>query len=157
MLVNKKMILIATLTAVALLAFTYGTYAYLSEQATIEDSRITPGNISIELLEMTLPTGGDTPVPQSEPIHIMPGAEVSKRVSVKNTGTLPTYVRIKIAPSVMLAEDAAERADEVDLSLIRLNVNSRLTKRGLTVDASTVTAAPPEGGKPEEPPEASGK
>ncbi|MDD7652345.1 MAG: AI-2E family transporter [Candidatus Faecousia sp.] len=42
-------------------------------------------------------------------------------------------------------------------SLIRLNVNSRLTKRGLTVDASTVTAAPPEGGKPEETPEASGK
>lgn len=96
----KKKILLLTAVVVCLSIAVGGTLAYFTAEDTAHNI-ITSGGVSIELVEQTkgeddvlvdFPAGG---------LHgIMPGADVSKIVSVKNTGEHEVWVRVQLQPKI---------------------------------------------------------
>lgn len=97
-----------------------GTLAYFTSEDTATNV-ITAGDIEIELQEMALSEDEETIVPfKNNQIGIMPGTEVSKIVSVKNSGSQSAYVRIKLDKAIVLEDGSSE---DVDLSLIEYDIN----------------------------------
>ena len=110
---KKKMMVIAAIV-ICLSILAAGTLAYFTDEALVHNV-ITSGGIDIELVEMT-----DQDVPFEDVSGVMPGAEVSKIVTVKNTGPSEAWVRVKVEKAIELAEGVA---GEVDLSLIVLDID----------------------------------
>ena len=52
----------------------------------------------------------------------MPGCEVSKIVEVKNTGSQPAYVRLRVTKEIKLS---GQTEGEADLSLVTFDLNSQ--------------------------------
>lgn len=96
----------------------YGTIAYFTAEDTATNV-ITTGNIRIELEETTVSETGEL-VPFKDLTGVMPGADVSKIVQVKNTGSQPAYVRIRMEKVITLAEGAS---GEADASLLSCDLN----------------------------------
>ena len=111
----KRKILVCALIIGVFAVSALGTLAYFTSEDTATNV-VTAGNVKIELKENALSEDGETLVPfENDQIGIMPGTEVSKIVTVKNTGDQPAFIRIKLAKNIILAED---KTDETDLSLI---------------------------------------
>lgn len=91
----KRRILILFLILAILSLVSAGTYAYY---ITLQPARnvITTGGIQFELLE----TDGNGAAFPDTPMVILPGDVVGKEVTVKNTGSHPMYLRIKLTPGV---------------------------------------------------------
>lgn len=117
----KQKIMIGAMFAVCLSIFTYGTNAFFTAEEQVHNV-ITTGNIDIELVEMAIPEDGGDPVPFENVTGVVPGEEVSKIVTVKNTGEQPAYVRIKLNKAISLADDIK---GEADLSLISCDLNTK--------------------------------
>ena len=105
---------IVTLCIVALLialaaAGTYSNSVYIQTTRNV----ITSGGVDIALLEHT---ADGTPYPK-DPVVIMPGDVVSKRVSVENTGSSPAYLRVMLTPGVNDANLSAADCIQMDLDL----------------------------------------
>ena len=116
----KRKILVCALIIGVLAVSALGTLAYFTSEDTATNV-VTAGNVKIELKENALSEDGETLVPfENDQIGIMPGTEVSKIVTVKNTGDQPAFIRIKLAKNIILAED---KTDETDLSLITCDLN----------------------------------
>lgn len=79
---------------------------------------ITSGNIEIELIEMMESEEGL--IPFEDQTGVMPGAEISKIVTVKNTGGQPAYIRVSVDKSIILADGTT---DGVDLTLVSCDFN----------------------------------
>ena len=116
----KKRLLAVALAVVCLSLAAYGTVAYFTAED-IAANVITAGNIRIELQETAVPESGGDPVPFEDLIGVMPGAEVSKIVEVKNTGDKTAYIRIRLEKNLTLAEG---RTGEPDINLIGLNIDT---------------------------------
>lgn len=114
----KRKLLAAAAAAICLSIAAYGTVSYFTAEDTAVNV-ITAGNIRIELLETTIPEGGE-PVPFEDVIGVMPGTEVSKIVEVRNVGDKTAYVRIQLEKALTLAE---VYEGEIDLSLISFNLS----------------------------------
>ena len=115
---QKLMALSAVVIVAALSA--YGSIAYFTAEDTARNV-ITAGNVKIELQEKMLTPEGEKTVPFEDPLDVMPGCEVSKIVTVKNTGGQPAWVRVSVEKAVVLAEGVE---GEVDLSLVSFNLNT---------------------------------
>ena len=116
----KKRLLAVALAVVCLSLAAYGTVAYFTAED-IAANVITAGNIRIELQETAVPESGGDPVPFEDLIGVMPGAEVSKIVEVKNAGDKTAYIRIRLEKNLTLAEG---RTGEPDINLIGLNIDT---------------------------------
>ncbi len=116
----KKRLLAVALAVVCLSLAAYGTVAYFTAEDTAAHV-ITAGNIRIELQETAAPESGGDPVPFEDLIGVMPGAEVSKIVEVKNTGDKTAYIRIRLEKDLTLAEG---RTGETDINLVGLNIDT---------------------------------
>lgn len=116
----KRKLLAAALAVSCLSLAAYRTVAYFTAEDTVTNV-ITAGNVRIELQETAIPEDGGAPVPFEDVIGVMPGAEVSKIVEVKNTGDKTAYIRIRLEKEVTLAEGAA---GETDPGLIGLNIDT---------------------------------
>lgn len=117
----KRKVLLCSIVAVLVAVAAHGTLAYFTAEDTAINV-VTAGNIKIELREMAIPDGGGDPIPfENNQIGIMPGTEVSKIVTVKNTGEQPAYIRIKSDKSIILEEG---NKSAVDLSLIECDFNT---------------------------------
>lgn len=118
----RKRIAFAALVALSLALFiTSGTLAYFSDDAKA-DNVITTGGVDIELKEMAIPEDGGDPVPFEDREGVMPGMEISKIVTVVNTGESPAYVRVKVGKEIVLSNGSSEN---VDSSLIYYNTNTK--------------------------------
>lgn len=115
---KKRIIVIALIVALAVLAVG-GTSAYFTAQSTATNV-ITAGSVKIDLVEMSIPADGGDPVPFENVDGVMPGASVSKIVTVKNTGDNAAWVRVSVEKAIAL-KDGAE--GEVDLSLVSFDLN----------------------------------
>ena len=116
---KRKMTICALLIACLTLAG-LSTYAYFTDDATARNV-ITAGNLKIELQEMSIPVDGGDPVAFEDVVGVMPGEDVSKIVSVKNTGDKPAYVRVSVDKVLTLAEGVEGTPDQ---SLVTCDFNT---------------------------------
>lgn len=117
----KKKLLILSLIVACLAIIASGTLAYFTAEDTAHNV-ITSGGVDITLEEWAEdPDGGETLIPFENVTGVMPGAEVSKIVTVKNTGASDAWIRVKADVSITLAEGVT---GEVDLSLLKIDYNT---------------------------------
>ena len=111
----KKRILTLSLLAVCLSLIIGGTLAYYTSSE-IARNVITSGNIKIELIE----TDAEGK-PFEDVSGVMPGAEVDKIVTVKNTADNACWVRISVEKEILLSK---EKSGTPDLSLLKIDFNT---------------------------------
>ena len=116
----KRKITVCALLIGCLSILAYGTMAYFTAEKTATNV-ITSGNINIELKEMAIPEEGGDLVPFQDKTGVMPGAKISKIVSIKNIGGQSAYVRIQLDKFITLAEGIT---GEADLSLVTMDINT---------------------------------
>ena len=99
----KKWKIVALCTVLACLSIVAsGTLAYFTAQETAHNV-ITSGGVDIQLHEFS-ERGNEELVPWQDVDGVMPGAEISKIVTVENTGASDAWVRIKVEKTVYLAD-----------------------------------------------------
>lgn len=97
---KKKIAAVVVLVALAVMSIS-GTMAYFTAD-NIATNVITSGNIKIDLVEMEKTSDGEL-VPFENKDGVMPGDQISKIVTVKNTGDNPAYIRVAVSQIVTLA------------------------------------------------------
>ena len=120
---KKKLIITCVTLIVTILSFFYSTLAYFTDSASSRYDGITAGSASVQIVDVTYPYGSNTPVAPGTAMRIMPGYEVSKTLTAKNTGSLPLYIRVQLHAEITLAENARGREAEIDLSLVSYDIN----------------------------------
>lgn len=110
----KKRILMLSLLAVCLSLCIGGTLAYYSSSE-IARNVITAGNIKIELIE----TDGEGN-PFQDVSGVLPGMDIDKVVTVKNTGDNACWVRIAVEKEILLDKGVE---GEPDVSVIGIDFN----------------------------------
>lgn len=109
---KRRIPIIALMLAVIVIAASaYATVAYFTASDKVTNV-ITAGNVKIELNEMMTAEDGDTLVPFENKTGIMPGTEVSKIVTVKNTGNNAAYIRIGVKSLIYKTTDGELLIDE---------------------------------------------
>ena len=126
---KKKVFVTAALIAI-LAIIAGGTNAYFSQDARARNV-ITMGSIAIELHEDRIDpeTGEVVPYETETPVEVMPGAEVSKIVTVENTGKAPAWIRISVTKRIELAEGKTPGEGEPDTDLITLDIGDSWTEQ----------------------------
>lgn len=112
------------LALLVIAASAYVTLAYFTADDQVTNV-ITAGNVKIELCEMMTTENGDALVPFEDVSGVMPGTEVSKIVTVKNTGNNAAYVRVSVNSLIKDANDIEDEllTDRLD-SYIELDINT---------------------------------
>ena len=114
----KKWKIVALCTVLACLSIVAsGTLAYFTAQETAHNV-ITSGGIDIALIEKA--DTGDGLVDFEDMDGVMPGAVVSKEVTVKNTGASAAWVRVSVTKTITLANKEVIPNPEV----MKLNINT---------------------------------
>lgn len=115
----KKWKIIALSTVLACLSIVAsGTLAYFTASETAHNV-ITSGGVAIQLHEFS-ERGNEELVPWQDVDGVMPGAEISKIVTVENTGASDAWVRVKVDKTITLARGVQGTPD---LSLVVLDIN----------------------------------
>lgn len=118
---KKKLFLSAGLTICAAIAAT-GTLAYFTAEDTAHNV-ITSGYIDIELEEWSEPPSKNNDgIPFENVSGVMPGAEISKIVTVKNIGNADAFIRIKVDLDVALASNVSGTPN---LNLVYIDYNTK--------------------------------
>ena len=121
---TKAKIIVTCITmALTVSSFFYSTLAYFTDMVSSSNGSIATGVASVDLIDVTYPYGSDTAVPPGTAIRIMPGHEISKTLSARNSGDLPLYVRVQVRSDSTLASNARGRENEIDLSLVSYDIN----------------------------------
>lgn len=116
----RKKILLAAAVAICLAVGTSGTLAYFTSENTAHNV-ITSGGVNIEVVEKTQDKSGAlVDFPKEGMKGVMPGTDVSKIVSVKNTGESEAWIRVQV-------ESKIKAADGADLPLTIEKVGSVMT------------------------------
>ena len=116
----KKWKIVALCTVLACLSIVAsGTLAYFTAQETAHNV-ITSGGVAIQLIEQTRNEDGSLG-PWENMEDVMPGAVVSKEVTVKNTGVSAAWVRVSVTKTITLARGVQGTPDP---SLLELNINT---------------------------------
>lgn len=98
----KKKLLSVTVVAICLAVLGYGTAAYVTDEVRAHNV-ITSGGIGIELVEKTVENGAEVDFPTDGISGVMPGTEVAKIVTVKNTDSGDAWLRVKVESSIQSA------------------------------------------------------
>lgn len=112
----KRRLLAGAVIVICLSLLAYGTLAFFTAEGTARNV-ITSGEIDIELLEWA-DEEKTTPFPEDGVSGVMPGAEVTKIVEVKNTGSNDAYIRVKVEKQILLSEGVE---GEPDSGLMKLD------------------------------------
>ncbi len=126
--IKKKVFVVALLIAM-LAIIAGGTNAYFTKDARARNV-ITMGSIAIELHEDRIDpeTGETVPYETETPVEVIPGDEVSKIVTVENTGEAPAWIRIQVTKRIELEEGRTPGEGEPDTDLIVLNIDKAWTE-----------------------------
>lgn len=111
---KRRIFILATLLVCLALAAT-GTLAYFNADAQVHHV-ITSGNIAIDLIEQKQLADGSL-VPYTDPVDVMPGTDVSKIVTVQNTGVSDAWIRVAVDSAVMFQTPANTAPQEGDIVL----------------------------------------
>lgn len=111
----KKRLLVLSVLAVCLSLLIGSTLAYFTVSEKTRNV-ITAGNIKIEIIE-TDAKG----IPFKNVSGVMPGAEVEKVVTMKNTSDNACWVRFSVEKEITLSE---EKSGTPDLSLLKIDFNT---------------------------------
>ena len=103
---TRSIISVIALIVITVILFSAQTVAYFSDKVKTNEVAITAGNLDIELFEMM--ESGNGQVVYQDPLRVMPATAVSKIVTVKNTGSLPVYVRIRIDKKIETANEVPD-------------------------------------------------
>lgn len=99
---------------ISVVLFSAQTYAYFTDSETSENNTIKAGNLKMEII----PAGEMGALTTAA---FMPGTEVDRSVSIKNTGSLPAYIRVKIDISITSDNSVpANWKDYVDFNITDL-------------------------------------
>lgn len=120
---KAKIIAMCVTLALTVSSFFYSTLAYFTDSVSSSNGTLATGEASVDIIDVTYPYGSDTAVPPGTAIRIMPGHEISKTLTAKNSGSLPLYVRVQVRSDITLASNAQGRESEIDLSLVSYNIN----------------------------------
>ena len=116
----KSLAVVLCMTAV-IATVASGTSAFFTEEERAHNV-ITTGNVDIDLIEMADLDGDGKGDVQFEDVKgVTPGEEVSKIVTVENTGSQPAYVRILVDKTITLKDNPTEKEDE---SLVECDINT---------------------------------
>ena len=100
----KKKILLVTAVVICLAIAATGTLAYFTAED-MAHNVITSGGVNIELVEKTEGEDGTlVDFPDEGVKGVMPGTDVSKIVSVKNTGESEAWIRVKVEATIKAAD-----------------------------------------------------
>ena len=88
-----------SLAVVTTVLYSARSLAYFTDTSASKGNRIEAGIVNIDLVEM-MDDGNGGLTSYTDPVQVLPSATVSKVVSVKNTGDLPVYIRIKLEKTV---------------------------------------------------------
>lgn len=103
----KKKILLVTAVVICLAIAATGTLAYFTAEDTAHNV-ITSGGVNIELVEKTEAEDGTlVDFPEDGIKGVMPGTDVSKIVSVKNTGESEAWIRVRIEAKITATDGSA--------------------------------------------------
>ncbi|MBQ3195305.1 MAG: hypothetical protein IJB65_02450 [Clostridia bacterium] len=111
----KRRILSLSIIILMLSVLSYGTYAFFTSDD-IATNVITTGSIDIKLVEQS-DDGSGILRPFENVMGVMPGEEVSKIVSITNTGNNTAWVRIKLDKSLSYADGEAVESPHTLLEL----------------------------------------
>lgn len=114
----RRILLLCAVLIICVSGALYGTIAYITAVDTATNV-ITTGSIKLELTESAISEDGSI-VPFKDVDGVMPGADVSKIVEVKNTGSKPAFVRIKLNKT---AEYESGEFADLDMSLVTLDID----------------------------------
>lgn len=117
---KRSLITTIVFILLSIIFFSAQTFAYFTDSADNEENLIQAGKLDIELIEMKDVNGSQEIY--TDPVRVVPTSTVSKIVTVKNTGNLPTYIRI----SIDIAIDNEEERNLPDnwRELIGFDINS---------------------------------
>lgn len=101
----KKKILLVTAVVICLAIAAAGTLAYFTSEDTAHNV-ITSGGVNIEVVEKTQGEDGAlVDFPEEGIKGVMPGSDVSKIVTVKNTGGNEVWIRVLVEADIQSQED----------------------------------------------------
>lgn len=86
------------LVFVTVMFYSASTFAYYSDSAHSGSNKIAAGTLNMEIIEVD--GAGDVVLPVEKPVRIYPSQNVGKIIRIKNIGTLPMYIRVKIDLSI---------------------------------------------------------
>lgn len=99
----KLKTLVLALLLILLASVSAGTLAYFTAEDTAHNV-ITSGGVDIELIEKI---DADDPWPEEGISGVMPGEDVAKIVTVKNTGAAAAWIRVKVDVTITKADGTA--------------------------------------------------
>lgn len=103
----KNKMMLAALVTICLAVAVSGTLAYFTAEDTAHNV-ITSGGVNIEVVEKMKDEGGaELDFPADGVKGVMPGTEVSKIVSVKNTGENEAWIRVQVEATIKAADGSA--------------------------------------------------
>lgn len=108
---------------VTVILFSAQSLAYFTDNTTSQKNRLSSGTVEINLIEMMDHENGGQ-VTYTDPSSIMPATSVSKIVTVKNSGTLPVYVRIKLDKVISNESELPESLRGTWKELVSCNFNT---------------------------------
>ena len=116
----KRKILCLSVIAIMLAILAAGTIAYFTAEGRARNV-ITTGSINITVVEQQKGENGMTVEYPTEPItNVVPGAEISKIVTIRNDGKSTAWIRVKVGTEIKLVGEGV-----ADTSLIVLNFDDK--------------------------------
>ena len=116
----KRKILCLSVFAIMLAILGAGTIAYFTAEGRARNV-ITTGSINITVVEQQKGENGTTVEYPKEPItNVMPGAEISKIVTIRNDGKSTAWIRVKVGTEIKLVGEG-----KADASLVVLNFDDK--------------------------------
>ena len=120
----KRKILFLSLLAICIAIAAAGTLAYFTAEGRAQNV-ITTGSIKIEVVEQQKSDDGTLTKYPSDPINnVMPGMEISKIVTIENTGKNEAWIRVSVEKLIELnKENPAANGVAADTELIELKLS----------------------------------
>lgn len=116
----KRKILCLSVIAIMLAILAAGTIAYFTAEGRAHNV-ITTGSINITVVEQQKGENGTAVEYPTEPItNVVPGAEISKIVTIRNDGKSTAWIRVKVGTEIKLVGEGV-----ADTSLIVLNFDDK--------------------------------
>lgn len=116
----KRKILCLSVIAIMLAILAAGTIAYFTAEGRAHNV-ITTGSINITVVEQQKGKDDTTVVYPNDPItNVVPGAEISKIVTIRNDGKSTAWIRVKVGTEIKLAGEG-----KANTSLVVLNFDDK--------------------------------
>lgn len=115
----KKKLTVLAVAALIIALLAGGSVAYFTAESQVIHNVITTGGVEVEVVEKAIVDGEEKDF--EDVTGVTPGTDVSKIVTMKNTGPNPAYIRMKVDVAVELAQGVS---GEPDLSLVGIDYNT---------------------------------